>query len=41
MSLSERLLIGLRKWSKHEACFARATLVWLAVNHNTHVTSGE
>ena len=24
-----------------EACFARATHVWLAVNHNTSVTSGE
>ena len=23
-----------------EACFARATHVWLAVNHNTSVTSG-
>ena len=28
-------------WSKQEACFARATQVWLAVNHNTSVTSGE
>ena len=26
---------------KEEACFARATQVWLAVNHNTGVTSGE
>ena len=25
--------------SKQEACFARATLVWLAVIHNTSVTS--
>ena len=24
-----------------EACFARATQLWLAVNHNTSVTSGE
>ena len=24
-----------------EACFARATRVWLAVNHNTSITSGE
>ena len=29
------------QWSKHEACFARATHVWLAVDHNTSVTSGE
>ena len=28
------------QWSK-EACFAHATQVWLAVNHNTSVTSGE
>ena len=27
------------QWSKQEACFARATQVWLAVNHNTSVTS--
>ena len=26
---------------KHLACFARATQVWLAVNYNTSVTSGE
>ena len=26
--------------SEQEACFARATRVWLAVNHNTSVTSG-
>ena len=26
---------------KQEACFAGATPVWLAVNHNTSVTSGE
>ena len=25
-------------WSKQEACFARATQVWLAVNNNTSVT---
>ena len=29
------------QWSKQEAYFARATQVWLAVNHNTSVTSGE
>ena len=23
------------QWSKQEACFAHATQVWLAVNHNT------
>ena len=28
-------------WSKQEACFARATQVWLAVNHKTSVTFGE
>ena len=28
-------------WSKQVACFARATQVWLPVNHNTSVTSGE
>ena len=28
------------QWCKHEACFARANQVWLAVNHNTSVTSG-
>ena len=27
------------QWSKQEACIARATQVWLAVNHNTSVTS--
>ena len=26
---------------KHEACFARATRVWLAVNHNNSITSGK
>ena len=29
------------QWSKQKACFARATRMWLAVNHNTSVTSGE
>ena len=29
------------QWSKEEACFARATRVWLAVNNNTSITSGE
>ena len=29
------------QWSKQDACFARATQVWLAVNYNTGVTSGE
>ena len=29
------------QWSKQEACFARATQVWLAVSHSTSVTSGE
>ena len=27
--------------SKQEACFARATHVWLTVNHNTSITSGK
>ena len=27
------------QWSKQEACFARATKVWLTVNHNTSITS--
>ena len=26
---------------QQEACFAHVTRVWLAVNHNTSVTSGE
>ena len=26
------------QWSKQVACFACATQVWLAVNHNTSVT---
>ena len=29
------------QWIKQEACFARATQVWLAVNHNTSVTAGK
>ena len=29
------------QWSKLEACFARATQVWLAYHHNTSITSGE
>ena len=29
------------QWSKHEVCFAHAIQVWLAVNHNTSVTSGD
>ena len=29
------------QWSKQAACFACATPVWLAVNHNTSVTSGD
>ena len=29
------------QWSKQEACFACATQVWLAVNHNTSVISGK
>ena len=29
------------QWSKREACFALATQIWLTVNHNTSVTSGE
>ena len=29
------------QWSKQKACFARATRVWLAVNHNPSVTPGE
>ena len=28
------------QWSNQEACFARETQVWLAVNHNTSITSG-
>ena len=30
-----------REWSKQEACFACVTQVWLAVNHNNSITSGE
>ena len=29
------------QWSKQKACFARATRVWLAVNHSICVTSGK
>ena len=29
------------QWNKQEACFVHATQVWLAVNHNTSVTSGK
>ena len=29
------------QWSRQEACFACATQVWLTVNHNTSVTSGD
>ena len=29
------------QWGKHEACFARPNQEWLAVSHNTSVTSGE
>ena len=29
------------QWSKQEACFAHATQLWLAVNHNISVTSGD
>ena len=29
------------QWSEQEACFARETRVWLAVNHNTSVHSGK
>ena len=29
------------QWSKQEACFARTTRVWLDVNLNTSITSGE
>ena len=29
------------QWSKQEVCFARENQVWLTVNHNTSVTSGE
>ena len=30
-----------KQWSKQEACFARATQVWLAFNHNTSIISGK
>ena len=26
------------QWNKQRACFARATQVWLAVNHNTSIS---
>ena len=26
-------------WSKQEACISHATQVWLAINHNTSITS--
>ena len=29
------------QWGKQEACFARATRVWFAGNHNTSITSCE
>ena len=29
------------QWNEQEACFARANQLWLAVNYNTSVTSGE
>ena len=29
------------QWSKPEACFAHATQMWLTINHNTSITSGE
>ena len=29
------------QWNKQEVCFTRATQLWLAVKHNTSVTSGE
>ena len=29
------------QWSKQEACFERATLVWLTVNHIISVSSDE
>ena len=29
------------QWSKQDSSLTRATQVWLAVNHNTSVTSGE
>ena len=30
-----------QQWSKQEACFANAIQVWLAVNHNTSISSCE
>ena len=32
---------GDSQWSKQEACFASVNQVWLTVNHNNSVTSGE
>ena len=29
------------QWSKQEACFAHATRVWVAVDHNSSNTSGK
>ena len=29
------------QWNKKEACFACATQVWLAVNHNTSIATGK
>ena len=29
------------QWSKQEACFACVTRLWIAINHNTSVTSDE
>ena len=29
------------QWSKQDTCFAPATQVWLALDHNTGITSGE
>ena len=31
----------MEKTNKHEAGFAHANQVWLAVNYNTSITSGE
>ena len=28
------------QWSNQETCFARETQMWLAVNHDTRITSG-
>ena len=29
------------QWNKQETCFACVSWVWLAVNHDTSVTSGD